>query len=65
MRDFLTAVALALTFEGILYALFPASMKRMLASLLTHHDQSLRWAGLIAAIAGVALVALIRRTSIV
>ena len=61
MRDFLTALALALTFEGILYALFPSAMKRILAGLLVHRDQSLRWAGLIAAIAGVALVALIRR----
>jgi hypothetical protein len=61
MKDFLTAVALALTFEGVLYALFPNGMKRMLSLMLTRPDQSLRWAGLIAAIAGVALVALIRR----
>ncbi|MTJ82893.1 MAG: DUF2065 domain-containing protein [Telmatospirillum sp.] len=65
MRDFLTALALALTFEGILYALFPAGMKRLLATLLVHPDQSLRWAGLVAAIAGVALVALVRRVGIV
>jgi uncharacterized protein YjeT (DUF2065 family) len=64
MKDFLTAVALALTFEGVLYALFPYGMKRLLAVMLARPDQSLRWAGLIAAIAGVALVALIRRGGI-
>lgn len=64
MKDFLTAVALALTFEGVLYALFPIGMKRLLALMLTRPDQSLRWAGLIAAITGVALVALIRRGGI-
>lgn len=64
MKDFLTAVALALTFEGVLYALFPNGMKRFLAIMLTRPDHSLRWAGLIAAIAGVALVALIRRGGI-
>lgn len=64
MKDFLTAVALALTFEGVLYALFPNGMKRVLAVMLTRPSQSLRWAGLIAAIAGVALVAIIRRGGI-
>jgi hypothetical protein len=65
MKDFLTAAALALTFEGVLYALFPAGMKRLIASLLAHPDQALRWAGLVAAVAGVALVALVRRGGVV
>jgi uncharacterized protein YjeT (DUF2065 family) len=64
MKDFLTAIALALTFEGVLYALFPNGMKRMLTAMLTHPDQALRWAGLVVAIAGVALVALVRRSGI-
>jgi uncharacterized protein YjeT (DUF2065 family) len=64
MKDFLTAVALALTFEGVLYALFPNGMKHLLALMLTRPEQALRWAGLIAAIAGVAMVALIRRAGI-
>lgn len=63
MKDFLTAIALALTFEGVLYALFPAVMKRMMARLLSHPDNALRWAGLIATIVGVALVAVIRRAA--
>lgn len=63
MKDFLTAIALALTFEGVLYALFPASMKRMMAALQTHPEQTLRWAGLIATILGVAAVAVIRRAA--
>ncbi len=62
MKDFLTAIALALTLEGMLYALFPGAMKRTLATLQAHPEQVLRWIGLVAAVAGVALVALVRHT---
>lgn len=62
MKDFFTALALAITFEGMLYALFPAQMKRSLASLLAQPDQVLRWIGLAAAVIGVGLVALLRRS---
>ncbi len=61
MKDFLTAIALALTFEGLLYALFPNGMKRMMAALQTRADHDLRWAGVAAAVVGVAAVALVRR----
>lgn len=61
MKDFLTALALAITFEGMLYALFPAQMKRSLASLLAQPEQRLRWIGLAAAVVGVLFVALLRR----
>ena len=63
MKDFLTAVALALTFEGLLYALFPGGMKRMMAVMQSRPDHALRWAGLALAIAGVVLVAVIRRAA--
>ncbi len=61
MKDFLTAIALALTFEGMLYALFPGAMKRTLATVQAQPEQTLRWIGLVAAVAGVVLVALLRR----
>lgn len=60
MKDFLTAVALAITIEGVAYALFPDAMKRMMARVLTQPTTMLRTAGLIAAAVGVGVVWLIR-----
>lgn len=56
MDDFLTAIGLAVAIEGVVYALFPEPMKRMMARVLAQPDQTLRIAGVIAAAAGVALV---------
>ncbi len=61
MKDFLTAVALAIAIEGAAYALFPDAMKRMMARVLTQPTTMLRTAGLIAAAVGVAVVWAIRR----
>lgn len=60
MKDFLTAVALAIAIEGAAYALFPDAMKRMMARVLTQPTTMLRTAGLIAAAVGVAVVWAIR-----
>ena len=60
MLDFLTAVALILVIEGVVYALFPDAMKRMMAQVLTLPAGSLRSAGLAAAALGIFLVWLIR-----
>lgn len=60
MKDFLTAVALAIAIEGVVYALFPDAMKRMMARVLTQPTTMLRTAGLIAAAVGVAVVWVIR-----
>lgn len=60
MKDFLTAVALAIAIEGAAYALFPDAMKRMMARVLTQPTTMLRTAGLIAAALGVAVVWAIR-----
>lgn len=61
MRDFLTAIALALVLEGLAYALFPQGMKAMMTQVLEAPPAWLRAAGLLAAIVGVLLVALLRR----
>jgi uncharacterized protein YjeT (DUF2065 family) len=61
MRDFLTALALILVIEGIVYALFPEIMKRLAARTTKTPAQSLRIGGLIAAILGVAVVWALRR----
>ncbi len=60
MTELFTALALALAIEGMLYALFPQAMKRFMAQALEAPEQVLRTAGLIAAIAGAAVIALIR-----
>lgn len=60
MKDFLTAVALAIALEGAAYALFPEAMKRMMAGVLTQPASVLRAAGLVAAAAGVGIVWAIR-----
>ncbi|MFC3030119.1 MULTISPECIES: DUF2065 domain-containing protein [Roseomonadaceae] len=49
----LAGVAVMLAVEGLCYGLFPAAMKRMIASLLTVPDNRLRQFGLVAATIGV------------
>ena len=60
MDDFWTALALAITIEGIAYAMFPDGMKRMMASILEMPSSNLRSAGITAAVIGVGLVWLVR-----
>jgi len=61
MRDLWTALALVLVIEGILYALFPDTMKRVATRAMLTPPQVLRAAGLLCAAIGVALVWLVRR----
>ncbi len=56
----LTALALAVAIEGIVYALFPDAMKRMMAQVMEQRSGSIRIAGLIAAVAGVFVLWLVR-----
>jgi len=60
MRDLLTALALVLVIEGVLYAAFPAAMKRAIVAALAVPETTLRAAGLVAAVVGVAVVWAIR-----
>jgi uncharacterized protein len=60
MTDLMTALALAVTIEGILYALFPEGMKRMMAEAIKQPPALLRIAGLAAAVAGVFVLWLVR-----
>jgi uncharacterized protein YjeT (DUF2065 family) len=61
MGDFLTAFALILVIEGIVYALLPDTMKRLAARTTVTPAQALRIGGLIAACLGVILVWVLRR----
>ena len=60
MSDLATALALAIAIEGILYALFPDGMKRMMASVFDMPSPNIRAAGLVAAVIGVGLIWMIR-----
>lgn len=56
MALFLAALGLALAIEGMLYAVLPAQMKRMVLQVLAVQNEALRIVGLVVAVAGVALV---------
>lgn len=60
MQEFMIALGLAITIEGMLYALFPDGMRRALAAALAQPPATLRMAGLVMAVFGVALIWLIR-----
>ena len=55
-----TAFAIVLVVEGLLYALFPRGMKRMMDKAMMLPSQSLRTAGLGAAVVGVFILWLLR-----
>jgi uncharacterized protein YjeT (DUF2065 family) len=55
------ALALFLVIEGLVYALFPAAMKRMIAEVLRMPDALIRNVGMIAAAVGFGALWLIYR----
>jgi uncharacterized protein YjeT (DUF2065 family) len=61
MPDLLAALGLAIAIEGILYALFPDGMRRMMERALALPPRTIRATGLIAAVLGVGLVWVARR----
>jgi len=60
MQDLLTAAALVLVLEGVLWALFPNGMKQAAARAIVLEASVLRIGGLIFAVIGVFIVWLIR-----
>lgn len=60
MSDLLTALALVLVIEGVIYALFPSAMQRMMAAVIELPPTILRGGGLIAVTLGVLAVWMIR-----
>ena len=55
MSDFVVALGLVLVIEGVLYALLPDAMKRMMAQVLDLPANQLRIAGLVAALVGLGI----------
>ena len=58
--DLVTALGLVLVIEGMLLALFPDGLKRMVAEVLARPSQSLRLGGIVSAALGVVIVWLVR-----
>ena len=61
MDQIFTAVGLLLFIEGLLYSIFPGSMKKMLNSMKDLSEQKLRLGGLIFAIIGFIIIAYIKK----
>jgi uncharacterized protein YjeT (DUF2065 family) len=61
MDQIFTAVGLLLFIEGLLYSIFPGSMKKMLNSMKDLSEQKLRVGGLIFAIIGFIIIAYIKK----
>ena len=60
MKELLLALCLALMLEGLVYALFPNGMRRMLKTFLEASEAAIRMTGLGAAAIGLGLIWLIR-----
>lgn len=60
MDDLVVAIGLVLVIEGVLYALFPGSMQRMMAMAIIQPSRTLRLTGLVAAFVGLGVVWLVK-----
>ena len=60
LLDFLTALGIAFVFEGVAYALFPRRARNAFEMISQMPENTLRYLGLGAAVAGVFLVWLAR-----
>jgi uncharacterized protein YjeT (DUF2065 family) len=60
MSDFLVALGLVFVIEGVVFAAFPETTKRAIATVLQTPDTILRIVGVVTALCGVILVWLIR-----
>jgi uncharacterized protein len=60
MAEFFVALGLVFVIEGLLFAAFPGIAKRLAATALESPETSLRLAGLVSAVLGIALIWLLR-----
>ncbi|MGL5116121.1 MAG: DUF2065 domain-containing protein [Beijerinckiaceae bacterium] len=61
MEDFLSALALVLVIEGLLFAAFPNATRKAMLEAARTPDEFVRRVGLICAVGGVALLFIVRR----
>ena len=52
----ITAFGLFLIIEGLLYALFPNTMKSMVGKMLNSSNETLKWTGIISAVIGLIVI---------
>jgi len=60
MTDFLAALGLVFVIEGLVFAAFPGSAKRAVATMAQTPDQGLRLVGLFSAVVGLLILWLVR-----
>jgi uncharacterized protein YjeT (DUF2065 family) len=60
MSHFLIALGLVFALEGLIFAAFPGSAKRAMASAIETPDGALRIVGIVSAVAGVVLIWIVR-----
>jgi uncharacterized protein YjeT (DUF2065 family) len=60
MADLIAALGLVLVIEGLVFAAFPGACRRAMALMMETPDTSLRTAGIVSAVVGVAVVWLVR-----
>ena len=56
----ITAFGLFLIIEGLLYAIFPNTMKSMIGKMLNSSNETLKWTGIISAVIGLTIVWLVK-----
>ena len=60
MKDFIVALGLVLAIEGLVFAAFPAHLKRAMESVMNTPDNWLRIVGVVSAVVGVLLIWFVR-----
>ena len=60
MSDFLVALGLVFAIEGLVFAAFPATVKRAMTHVKETPDGALRIVGIVSAVAGIVLIWLLR-----
>jgi uncharacterized protein YjeT (DUF2065 family) len=60
MPELVVAIGLVFVIEGLVFAAFPGTAKRLAATALESPENSLRIAGIVSAVIGVALIWLVR-----
>ena len=56
----ITAFGLFLIIEGLLYAIFPNTMKSMIGKMLNSSNETLKWTGIISAVIGLIIIWLVK-----
>ena len=60
INTLITAFGLFLIIEGLLYALFPNTMKSMIGKMLNSSNETLKWTGIISAVIGLIIIWLVK-----